>query len=135
METFICENVFVPLRSGPSHKSEMLSQILFGERYVIKDQLGKWAKIETLFDNYTGWIDLDHLQHSAERENIKGYVLNKSLLCFKKDKSKLVLEPGCEIYNPDFKKKHSQSEKAFSGQQQNLTMVISIQRNLFQILQ
>ena len=31
MERFICENVFVPLRAGPSHKSEMLSQVLFGE--------------------------------------------------------------------------------------------------------
>jgi cell wall-associated NlpC family hydrolase len=105
MEIYICENVFVPLRSGPSHKSEMLSQILFGEKYVVKDQSGKWVKIETLFDNYTGWIDMDHQQHSEDKDNIKGYVLNKSLLCFKKDKSKLVLEPGCEIYNPDFKNK------------------------------
>jgi len=103
MDKFICENVFVPLRSGPSHKSEMLSQILFGEKYSIKDQSGKWIKIESLFDNYTGWIDVDHLQHSGDKDNIKGSVLNKSLLCYKKDKSKLVLEPGCEIYNPDFK--------------------------------
>ena len=35
MEKYICENVFVPLRSGPSHKSEMLSQVLFGEKYII----------------------------------------------------------------------------------------------------
>jgi len=105
METYICENVFVPLRSGPSHKSEMLSQILFGEKYFIGDQSGKWIKVELLFDNYTGWIDKDHLQHSVDKDNIKGYVLNKSLLCFKKDKSKMVLEPGSEIYNPDFKNK------------------------------
>jgi hypothetical protein len=105
METFICENVFVPLRSGPSHKSEMLSQILFGEKYIVKDQSGKWTKIETLFDSYTGWIDMDHQQHSEVKKNIKGYVLNKSLLCYKNDKSKMVLEPGCEVYNPDCKKK------------------------------
>jgi gamma-D-glutamyl-L-lysine dipeptidyl-peptidase len=105
MEKYICENVFVPLRSGPSHKSEMLSQILFGEKYFINDQSGKWIKIETLFDNYTGWIDMDHLQQSRDKDDIKGYVLNKTLLCYKSDKSKLVLEPGCEIYNPDFKNK------------------------------
>jgi hypothetical protein len=103
METFICENVFVPLRSGPSHKSEMLSQILFGEKYIILDQSAKWLKIESLFDNYTGWIDMDHLQHSESHENNSGKVLVKSLLCFRPDKTKLVLEPGCEIYNPDFK--------------------------------
>lgn len=102
MDTFICENVFVPLRSGPSHKSEMLSQVLFGEKYVVNDQAGKWIKIKTVFDSYEGWIDLDHLQQTADLDNSKGSVINKSLLCRKKDGSKLVLEPGSEIYNPDF---------------------------------
>ena len=54
MERFICENVFVPLRSGPSHKSEMLSQVLFGEKYEVLDQIGHWMKIATEFDNYIG---------------------------------------------------------------------------------
>jgi cell wall-associated NlpC family hydrolase len=105
MEIFICENVFVPLRSGPSHKSEMLSQVLFGEKYFVLDTSGNWIKVETLFDNYQGWIDADHLQHSPVSEDEIGYVLNKPLLCFKPDKTKLVLEPGCEIYNPDFENK------------------------------
>jgi cell wall-associated NlpC family hydrolase len=102
MEYFVCENVFVPLRSGPSHKSEMLSQVLFGEKYKIVDQSGKWVKIELIFDNYKGWIDLDHIQHSESTTTSMGRVLTKSLLCFKADKSKVVLEPGCEIYEPDF---------------------------------
>jgi gamma-D-glutamyl-L-lysine dipeptidyl-peptidase len=102
METYICENVFVPLRSGPSHKTEMLSQILFGEKYKVIDKAGTWLKIETIFDNYMGWIDVDHLQYSADENNSNSYVLNRSLLCYKNDKTKLVLEAGCEIYNPDF---------------------------------
>lgn len=105
MENYICENVFVPLRSGPSHKSEMLSQILFGEKYSILDKSGNWMKIETLFDNYTGWIDMNHLQHSPAENALCGYTLNRSLLCYKSDKTKLVLEPGCEVYNPDFEDK------------------------------
>jgi len=105
MEIYICENVFVPLRSGPSHKSEMLSQVLFGEKYRIIDHIGHWNKIETLFDNYTGWIDEDHIQNSHGSEDSNGQVLNRSLLCYKSDKTKLVLEAGCEIYEPDFDKK------------------------------
>jgi hypothetical protein len=114
MEQFTCENVFVPLRSGPTHKSEMLSQVLFGEKYTIKDQAGKWIRIETLFDHYSGWIDSDHLQHSAADGRHKGHVLNKSLLCFKQDESRMVLEPGCEIYDPDYRNKtFSAGEKIF----------------------
>jgi hypothetical protein len=103
MEYFICENVFVPLRSGPSHKTEMLSQVLFGEKYSVTDQSGSWMKIETVFDKYSGWIDMDHLQHTFDEDISGGYVLNRSLFCYKKDKTKIVLEAGCEIYNPDFK--------------------------------
>jgi gamma-D-glutamyl-L-lysine dipeptidyl-peptidase len=105
MEVFICENVFVPLRSGPSHKSEMLSQILFGESYRIIDQAGSWIKIEMFFDNNRGWIDLGHLQQSPEINNGKSFVLNRSLQCQKNDKTNLILEPGSQIYNPDFNDK------------------------------
>jgi gamma-D-glutamyl-L-lysine dipeptidyl-peptidase len=105
MGTYICENVFVPLRSGPSHKTEMLSQVLFGEKYSVIDKAGSWMKIETIFDKYSGWIDSTHLQHFTEDESSYGQVLNRSLLCYKNDKTKLILEAGCEIFNPDFEKK------------------------------
>jgi gamma-D-glutamyl-L-lysine dipeptidyl-peptidase len=116
MEIFICENVYVPLRSGPSHKSEMLSQVLFGEKYRIIDEVGHWYKIETLFDNYSGWIDINHSQHTEDINNHTGHVLNRSLLCFKNDRTKLVLEAGCEIYNPDFESKlFSAGENKYSA--------------------
>jgi cell wall-associated NlpC family hydrolase len=83
----------------------MLSQVLFGEKYRIIDEVGHWYKIETLFDNYTGWIDINHLQHSEDHNNLTEQVLSKSLLCFKNDKTKLVLEAGCQIYDPDFENK------------------------------
>lgn len=105
MERFVCENVFVPLRAAPSHKSEMLSQILFGEKYRVLDHAGHWMKILTGYDNYTGWIDVDHLQNSPDQDDNPGLVLNRSLLCYKEDKTKLVLEAGCEIYTPDYDKK------------------------------
>ena len=104
MEQYICENVFVPLRHGPAHRSEMLSQVLFGERYTITDQVSNWLKIETEFDRYTGWIDLDHLQQTSDTNAPDSYTLNRSLLCYKSDKTKIILEAGCEIFDPDFDK-------------------------------
>ncbi len=105
MERYICENVFVPLRSGPSHKTEMMSQVLFGEKYTIIDKSGHWIKIETAADNYPGWLDSDHLQNSSDEEISEGIVLNRSLLCYKNDKTRMVLEAGCVIYNTDFDNK------------------------------
>jgi cell wall-associated NlpC family hydrolase len=105
MEIYICENVFVPLRSGPSHKSEMLSQVLFGEKYRIIDHVGTWIKVQTIFDDYTGWIDSDHAEHSNEIEKSESFVLNRSLLCFRNNKTQIILEAGCEIMSPDFEKK------------------------------
>lgn len=105
MEMYICENVFVPLRAGPSHKSEMLSQVLFGERYTIVDQAGKWIKAETVFDSYRGWIDLDHVQHSEFSDKARYSVINRTLVCTRKDKTPMVLEPGSEISSPDFEGK------------------------------
>jgi len=105
MENYICENVFVPLRSGPSHKTEMLSQILFGEKYTVVEKSGTWIKIETFFDKYTGWIDMDHIQHTADERSSCGHVLNRALLCYKNDKTKMVLEAGCEVFKPDFEDK------------------------------
>jgi cell wall-associated NlpC family hydrolase len=80
----------------------MLSQILFGEKYSILDKAGSWLKIETSFDKFMGWIDGDHLQHSQVESASCGHVINRSLLCYKNDKTKMILEAGCEIFNPDF---------------------------------
>ena len=102
MEKYICDNVFVPLRSAPRHKSEMLSQILFGEKFSVVDAIGSWIKIKAALDNETGWIDADHNYLTPDNGNDKGFVLNKPLVCFKKDKTPITLEAGCEIYNPDF---------------------------------
>jgi len=83
----------------------MLSQVLFGEKYGITDQSGHWFRVETLFDNYQGWIDINHLQHSEGDPSLKGIVLNRSLLCYKNDTTKMVIEAGCEIFEPDFENK------------------------------
>jgi len=80
----------------------MLSQVLFGEKYRVLDHCGHWIRIITDFDNYSGWLDIDHLQNSGVDDNLPGNVLNRSLLCYKENKTKLILEAGCEIYDPDF---------------------------------
>jgi cell wall-associated NlpC family hydrolase len=57
MEKGICLLRIIPLRREPSEKSEMVSQLLFGEAYEIAEKTKEWLKVITEFDAYTGWID------------------------------------------------------------------------------
>lgn len=53
----ICPLSQVPVRSEPSDRSEMVTQILFGETFSILEERGNWLLIRLHFDNYEGWID------------------------------------------------------------------------------
>ena len=62
----ICNLAIVPLRAEPSDRSELVSQVLFGEHFKILEQNDKWSKIQLAFDNYEGWIDNKQFQIISE---------------------------------------------------------------------
>ena len=64
----ICNLAIVPLRIEPSDRSEMVSQVLFGEHFKIIEQNKKWSKIELASDNYQGWIDNKQFMNISEEE-------------------------------------------------------------------
>ena len=41
---------------SPSKTSEVISQIIYGEKFDILSKNKNWLKIKTSFDNYTGYI-------------------------------------------------------------------------------
>ena len=47
----------VPVRSEPSDKTEMTTQLLFGDLVVVNESWNNWLKIRIVYDNYEGWID------------------------------------------------------------------------------
>jgi len=46
----------------------MVTQLLFGELYVILDSIGDWIHIRIIFDNYEGWINTATLLEISEDE-------------------------------------------------------------------
>lgn len=53
----ICPLSVVPIRNSSSHKSEMISQLLFGEVVEIIERKGKqWVKVRCQMDNFVGWV-------------------------------------------------------------------------------
>ncbi|MBK7183819.1 MAG: C40 family peptidase [Bacteroidetes bacterium] len=53
----ICNLSVVPCRREPSDKSEMVTQLLFGETFEIIEIQGNWVHIKIAFDDYNCWID------------------------------------------------------------------------------
>ncbi len=47
---------FSNIYKNPSEKSEVTSQIIYGEKFKILAKNKKWIKIKTLFDNYKGFV-------------------------------------------------------------------------------
>lgn len=62
---------YIPVRRDPFERSEMVTQVLFGECVNILDEEGKWLYIKLLFDGYEGWIDRKCLTFPIEDGNFK----------------------------------------------------------------
>jgi hypothetical protein len=68
MDFGICVLSVVPVRSEPSDKSEMVTQLLFGDMVVISRELQNWINIRIVYDNYEGWIDKKQIEYLQEAE-------------------------------------------------------------------
>lgn len=90
MEFGIINLSIVPVRTEPSDKSEMVTQLLFGELIAIEQYNGNWAAIRNVYDNYEGWIDIKQLQVIDEEEF---YRMNKFNPCYVTDLVEVVHDP------------------------------------------
>lgn len=52
-----CNLSIVPCRREPSDKSEMTTQLLFGEHFEILEEHKSWTYIKSAIDSYQSWID------------------------------------------------------------------------------
>lgn len=64
----VCRVAIAPLRKEPSDRSEIVSQLLFGDRVKILELEEKWCLVLTLHDNYEGWMDHKQLEKLAEMQ-------------------------------------------------------------------
>jgi hypothetical protein len=62
----ICNLAIIPLRIDHCDRSEIVSQVLFGEYFEILEHYDQWSKIKLYFDNYIGWVDSKQYQLISE---------------------------------------------------------------------
>lgn len=87
----ICNLAIIPLRFEPSDKSEIVSQVLFGEHFEVLERLNQWAKIKMQFDNYEGWVDSKQFQLISESEF---NVLSKGAIVLNADFIEYITSPS-----------------------------------------
>jgi len=62
----ICNLAIIPLRAEPSDRSEIVSQVLFGEHFEVLEVQKQWSRIILQFDDYEGWVDTKQYQLISE---------------------------------------------------------------------
>lgn len=64
----ICSLSVVPVRAGRNYKSEMVTQLLFGEVVECWEKKGTWTKVRCLWDNQIGWVPTNQLTQITPEE-------------------------------------------------------------------
>ena len=80
----ICNLAMIPLRFEATDRSEIVSQVLFGEHFEILEQLKQWSFIKMQYDGYEGWIDSKQFQLISESSfnqlSAEAIILNADLI-------------------------------------------------------
>lgn len=67
----ICLNTILPVRDEASEKSEMVTQLLFGETCEVLEEKKSFLKIKNTDDGYVGWADTKMLSTISESDYVE----------------------------------------------------------------
>lgn len=69
MEVYhVCRLAVAPLRKEPADSSEIVSQLLFGDRVEVLEKTEKWWLVRNFSDQYEGWMDYKQLEKITESQ-------------------------------------------------------------------
>jgi hypothetical protein len=123
----ICRLSVVPVRAEPSHKAELVTQLLFGDHYEVVDSTSdrNWHRVRITHDQYEGWID--RKQHHEIGQEYFDY-LNRAEFKITTDlttsilfnKSPLVIVIGSVIPISSSELFKMEEQYAFNGEAKNI---------------
>ena len=129
---------FCNIHSQPSTKSEISSQILYGEKFRILNKKKNWIRIQTSFDRYKGFIKLKKFnkKFSAEKKifRIKSKIFLKKNNIFLPTKKYLYFGSGVSVLDKsknfiEFKKNRwikKSDTKPISHQEKNFIKIFKL---------
>ena len=83
----ICNLSIIPVRKNSTSKSELVSQLIYGELFKVIEKKEKWFYIESIDDKYCGWINYSQFKEISKQDFKK----------VKKTESKLLNNISSEI--------------------------------------
>ena len=96
-----CNTSVAPIKAEPSHRSEMVTQLLFGEKAeILEINDNEWARVRGYWDEYIGWCKISQLtliDHKDFRKQPK-YIADKhnNRLIF--EETDMWLPMGCDLF-------------------------------------
>jgi gamma-D-glutamyl-L-lysine dipeptidyl-peptidase len=86
---------YIPIRSEPSHQSEQVSQLIFGETATVINVKNEWYFIKTDFDSYQGWIEkkvtIDYKKEHSEKIVCKSFIFSAD------NNLKIIIPVGAQV--------------------------------------
>ncbi|NLO70542.1 MAG: C40 family peptidase [Porphyromonadaceae bacterium] len=101
----IVNNPLIPLRAEENERSEMVSQLLFGQQIEILETTEKWYFVKNLSDNYEGWITKSSINSkffTTQPADTSDFSAAKTplLVCFKTSSVEKIIIPGGSMLPP-----------------------------------
>ena len=134
---FFFKNQLSNIYKKPSKLSEVVSQILYGEKFIILSKKKNWIKIKTSFDNYIGYLKnsnyVNKFRPSHKVFKLKSKIFTKSKIKkFKQTKKYLSFASKISIINED--KKFIEYEKNKWLKKKDIKKINHIEKNYLKIL-
>lgn len=121
---YYCGISIAPIRKEPSDRSEMVSQLLFGEQFIVIEKFKGWYLVELMYDGYEGWVDariaielIEDINGQYIKNDLQVKYNNKENSCWLSYGSELILGNNGEIVSVfgtfQFQDLIEKSEKSF----------------------
>jgi cell wall-associated NlpC family hydrolase len=134
MDFAACIVPAAPVRKKSSHKAEMVNQLLFGEMMRVIDAKKNWWKIQTVHDNYEGWIRNNLVTLIPEELPDNSFVAGELINTIDINENKMLISFGSSL--PAFnngKGSIAGSSFSFNGYAVNRTLVTSDEKTVRQL--
>ena len=126
MQFGVCKLSIVPVRISSSDKSEMVTQLLYGDIISIIEENDNWTKIKSVFDNYVGWIDSKQYEkiNEIQKTSFEDQSFSNDLVEFVENKNKelLTITIGSVVSNSKILN-HKYEGKYFTGRQNKESII------------